>query len=148
MFTKATFLTMAFFVPALNMAAAAPPSQNPAVIQGDTTEAVASYELVLRACLCSPFSAIQTFEDRILTSRSPITVPPIGSFVYLRVGNAAQQESLVVWRLTTDFIEGGNTVTYRTIVETAPQSILQAANPNLPALGLTSFSIAGPPPNF
>jgi hypothetical protein len=147
MFTKTTFLTMAFFVPALNMAAAAPPSQSPAVIQGDTTEAVASYELVLRVCLCSPFSAIQTFEDRILTSRSPITLPPIGSFVYLNVGGA-QQQSLVVWRLTTDFINVGNTVTYRTIVETAPQSILQAANPNLPALGLTSFSIAGPPPPF
>jgi hypothetical protein len=82
-----------------------------------------------------------------LTSRSPITLPPLGSFVYLKVGGA-QQEALVVWRLTTDFIELGNTVTYRTIVETAPQDILQAANPNLPALGLTSFSIAGPPPPF
>jgi hypothetical protein len=141
----------AVFMAAVGMAAAAPPppSQSPAAIQraADTTEAVANYELVLRACLCSPFSAIQTFEDRILTSRSPITLPPLGSFVYLKVGGT-QQEALVVWRLTTDFIELGNTVTYRTIVETAPQDILQAANPNLPALGLTSFSIAGPPPPF
>jgi hypothetical protein len=147
---KITSLT-AVFMAAVGMAAAAPPppSQSPAAIQraADTTEAVANYELVLRACLCSPFSAIQTFEDRILTSRSPITLPPLGSFVYLKVGGA-QQEALVVWRLTTDFIELGNTVTYRTIVETAPQDILQAANPNLPALGLTSFSIAGPPPPF
>ena len=47
----------------------------------------------------------------------------------------------------TDFVSNaGGTVTYRTIVETAPQDVLQAANPNLPALGLTSFTIAGPPP--
>lgn len=98
----------AVFMAAVGMAAAAPPppSQSPAAIQraADTTEAVANYELVLRACLCSPFSAIQTFEDRILASRSPITLPPLGSFVYLKVANASGRQFEV--RAVRTYISG------------------------------------------
>ena len=99
--------------------------------------------------MCSPFNATETVVDRVLDSRSPITVPPIGSFVYVASGLGPQQGALVVWRITIDFVSnehGG--VTYRTIVETAPQDVLHTANRDLPALGLTSFSIAGPPPPF
>jgi hypothetical protein len=133
---KAIMFVTTILVATAGTAGAAPP-----------TDSVASYEVVIRECICSPFNASEATDIRILVSRSPITLPPIGSFVYVASGLGPQRDALVVWRLTTDFASNaGGTVTYRTIVETAPQDVLQAANPNLPALGLTSFTIAGPPP--
>jgi hypothetical protein len=84
-----------------------------------------------------------------LDSRSPIPIPPIGSFIQAFKTDQHGQFN-VVWRVSTDFqpvnpASSANRWVQVTVIETFPPNVMTANAPDSIASQLSLMNLAGPP---